>query len=66
MENFFTVSSNLSIPAGRSSVVDCLVSVSALKAPLKSSINLTVELSQFEESQRSSYQSQPNGYSEHG
>ncbi|KAK5622608.1 hypothetical protein CRENBAI_000822 [Crenichthys baileyi] len=49
MENLFTVSSNLSIPAERSSVVDCLVSVSALQAPLKSSISLTVVAEVLEE-----------------
>uniref|UniRef100_A0A3Q2FXA0 Immunoglobulin superfamily member 5 n=1 Tax=Cyprinodon variegatus TaxID=28743 RepID=A0A3Q2FXA0_CYPVA len=41
-ENLFTVSSNLSIPAERSSAVGCLVSVPALKEPLESSLNLTV------------------------
>ncbi|KAM4742712.1 immunoglobulin superfamily member 5-like [Anableps anableps] len=48
-ENLFTVSSNLSIPAGRSSVVGCLVSVSALKTPLESSVSLTVVAEVLEE-----------------
>ncbi|XP_072248844.1 immunoglobulin superfamily member 5 isoform X2 [Leuresthes tenuis] len=42
-KSLFTVTSNLSIMAAKSSRVDCLASVSALKTPLKSSINLTVE-----------------------
>ncbi|XP_072248843.1 immunoglobulin superfamily member 5 isoform X1 [Leuresthes tenuis] len=41
-KSLFTVTSNLSIMAAKSSRVDCLASVSALKTPLKSSINLTV------------------------
>ncbi|XP_027855567.1 immunoglobulin superfamily member 5 isoform X2 [Xiphophorus couchianus] len=48
-ENLFAVSSNLSIQAGRSSVVGCLVSVSALKNPLESSVNLTVVAEVLEE-----------------
>ncbi|XP_032401583.1 immunoglobulin superfamily member 5 isoform X1 [Xiphophorus hellerii] len=48
-ENLFAVSSNLSIQAGRSSVVGCLVSVSALKKPLESSVNLTVVAEVLEE-----------------
>ncbi|KAM4590319.1 uncharacterized protein igsf5b [Fundulus diaphanus] len=48
-ENLFTVSSNLSVPAERSSVVGCLVSVSALKDPLKSSVRLTVVAEVLEE-----------------
>ncbi|XP_024119345.1 immunoglobulin superfamily member 5 [Oryzias melastigma] len=39
---FFTVTTNLTLRAVKSSHVDCLASVSALPEPLKSSINLTV------------------------
>ncbi|XP_008423510.1 immunoglobulin superfamily member 5 isoform X1 [Poecilia reticulata] len=48
-ENLFTVSSNLSIQAGRSSVVGCLASVSALRKPLESSVSLTVVAEVLEE-----------------
>ncbi|XP_067364630.1 immunoglobulin superfamily member 5 isoform X2 [Channa argus] len=41
-KSLFTVTSNLSVTAAKSSRVDCLVSVSALPAPLKSSVRLTV------------------------
>jgi len=41
-KSLFTVTSNLSIMAAKSSRVDCLALVSALKTPLKSSIDLTV------------------------
>ncbi|XP_060928872.1 immunoglobulin superfamily member 5 isoform X3 [Limanda limanda] len=41
-KSLFTVSSNLSVMAAKSSEVDCLVSVSALTTPLKSSVRLTV------------------------
>lgn len=40
--SLFTVTSNLSVTAAKSSVVDCLASVSALTTPLKSSVRLTV------------------------
>ncbi|XP_026197773.1 immunoglobulin superfamily member 5 isoform X2 [Anabas testudineus] len=41
-KSFFTVTSNLSVTAAKSSYVDCLASVSALPTPLKSSVRLTV------------------------
>ncbi|XP_062241238.1 immunoglobulin superfamily member 5 isoform X2 [Platichthys flesus] len=41
-KGLFTVSSNLSVMAAKSSRVDCLVFVSALTTPLKSGVNLTV------------------------
>lgn len=41
-ESLFTVTSNLSVTAAKSSHVDCLASVSALTTPLNSSIRLTV------------------------
>lgn len=41
-KSFFTVISNLSVTAAKSSNVDCLASVSALPTPLKSSVRLTV------------------------
>ncbi|KAK5868363.1 hypothetical protein PBY51_009389 [Eleginops maclovinus] len=41
-ESLFTVTSNLSVTAVKSSYVDCLASVSALPTPLKSSVRLTV------------------------
>ncbi|KAI9535832.1 hypothetical protein NQZ68_040153 [Dissostichus eleginoides] len=41
-ESLFTVSSNLSVTAAKSSYVDCLASVSALRTPLRSSFRLTV------------------------
>lgn len=41
-KSLFTVSSNLSVMAAKSSHVDCLASVSALPQPLTSSIRLTV------------------------
>ena len=41
-KSLFTVSSNYSVMATKSSQVDCLVSVSALTTPLKSSVRLTV------------------------
>ncbi|XP_040901464.1 immunoglobulin superfamily member 5 isoform X2 [Toxotes jaculatrix] len=41
-KSLFTVSSNLSVTAAKSSRVDCLASVSALPTPLKSSVRLTV------------------------
>ncbi|KAI4815717.1 hypothetical protein KUCAC02_005852 [Chaenocephalus aceratus] len=44
-ESLFTVSSNLSVTAAKSSYVDCLASVSALRTPLRSSFRLTVEQS---------------------
>ncbi|XP_037533708.1 immunoglobulin superfamily member 5 [Nematolebias whitei] len=43
-KRLFTVSSNLSVTAERSSRVDCLASVSALNTPLQSSVSLTVEV----------------------
>ncbi|XP_034461251.1 immunoglobulin superfamily member 5 isoform X3 [Hippoglossus hippoglossus] len=45
-KSLFTVSSNLSVMAAKSSEVDCLVSVSALTTPLKSGVRLTVEVVQ--------------------
>ncbi|XP_060928874.1 immunoglobulin superfamily member 5 isoform X5 [Limanda limanda] len=42
-KSLFTVSSNLSVMAAKSSEVDCLVSVSALTTPLKSSVRLTLQ-----------------------
>ncbi|KAJ4922636.1 hypothetical protein JOQ06_024757 [Pogonophryne albipinna] len=50
-ESLFTVSSNLSVTAAKSSYVDCLASVSALRTPLRSSFRLTVvaEVVQLEE-----------------
>ncbi|XP_053278838.1 immunoglobulin superfamily member 5 isoform X3 [Pleuronectes platessa] len=42
-KGLFTVSSNLSVMAAKSSVVDCLVFVSALTTPLKSGVRLTVD-----------------------
>ncbi|XP_049922716.1 immunoglobulin superfamily member 5 isoform X4 [Epinephelus moara] len=44
-KSLFTVTSNLSFLAAKSSRVDCLASVSALTTPLNSSVNLTVESS---------------------
>ncbi|XP_078023310.1 immunoglobulin superfamily member 5 isoform X3 [Epinephelus lanceolatus] len=44
-KSLFTVTSNLSFSAAKSSRVDCLASVSALTTPLNSSVNLTVESS---------------------
>lgn len=41
-KSFYTVTSNLSVTAAKSSHVDCLASVSALPTPLKSSVRLTV------------------------
>ncbi|XP_049433258.1 immunoglobulin superfamily member 5 isoform X1 [Epinephelus fuscoguttatus] len=41
-KSLFTVTSNLSFLAAKSSRVDCLASVSALTTPLNSSVNLTV------------------------
>ncbi|XP_061682765.1 SH3 domain-binding glutamic acid-rich protein isoform X2 [Syngnathoides biaculeatus] len=41
-KGLFTVNSNLSVTATRSSRVDCLASVFALATPLKSSVRLTV------------------------
>ncbi|XP_077397603.1 immunoglobulin superfamily member 5 isoform X2 [Festucalex cinctus] len=41
-KSLFTVSSNLSMTATKSSRVDCLASVSALSTPLRSGIRLTV------------------------
>ncbi|XP_039454019.1 immunoglobulin superfamily member 5 isoform X3 [Oreochromis aureus] len=41
-ESLFTVTSNLSVLAAKSSHVDCLASVSALPEPLKSTISLKV------------------------
>uniref|UniRef100_A0A3P8TW01 Immunoglobulin superfamily, member 5b n=1 Tax=Amphiprion percula TaxID=161767 RepID=A0A3P8TW01_AMPPE len=41
-KSLFTVTSNLSVTAAKSSHVDCLASVSALTTPLNSSIRLTV------------------------
>lgn len=41
-ESLFTVTSNLSVTATKSSLVDCLASVSALPTPLKSGVRLTV------------------------
>ncbi|KAM9359136.1 immunoglobulin superfamily member 5 [Symphorus nematophorus] len=41
-KNLFTVTSNLSVTAAKSSHVDCLAFVSALSTPLKSSVRLTV------------------------
>ncbi|XP_008274170.1 immunoglobulin superfamily member 5 isoform X2 [Stegastes partitus] len=41
-KSLFTVTSNLSVTAAKSSNVDCLASVSALTKPLNSSIRLTV------------------------
>lgn len=41
-KSLFTVTSNLSVTAAKSSHVDCLASVSALPTPLKSSVRLTV------------------------
>ncbi|XP_061828021.1 immunoglobulin superfamily member 5 isoform X1 [Nerophis lumbriciformis] len=41
-KSLFTVSSNVSLMATRSSGVDCLASVSALARPLRSSVRLTV------------------------
>uniref|UniRef100_A0A3Q3QJT7 Ig-like domain-containing protein n=1 Tax=Monopterus albus TaxID=43700 RepID=A0A3Q3QJT7_MONAL len=41
-KSLFTVTSNLSMTAAKSSHVDCLASVSALPTPLKSSVRLTV------------------------
>ncbi|XP_071328078.1 immunoglobulin superfamily member 5 isoform X2 [Trachinotus anak] len=41
-KSLFTVSSNLSVTAAKSSNVDCLASVSALPTPLKSHVRLTV------------------------
>lgn len=41
-KSLFAVSSNLSVTAKKTSCVDCLVSVSSLPAPLRSSIRLTV------------------------
>ncbi|XP_023261411.1 immunoglobulin superfamily member 5-like isoform X1 [Seriola lalandi dorsalis] len=41
-KSLFTVSSNLSVTAAKSSYVCCLASVSALPTPLKSSVRLTV------------------------
>ncbi|XP_011481168.1 immunoglobulin superfamily member 5 isoform X2 [Oryzias latipes] len=40
--SLFTVTTNLTVKAVKSTRVDCLASVSALPAPLKSSVNLTV------------------------
>lgn len=40
--NLFTVTSNLSLTAAKSSDVACLASVSALPMPLRSSVRLTV------------------------
>ncbi|KAM6987362.1 uncharacterized protein igsf5b isoform 2-T3 [Tautogolabrus adspersus] len=45
----FTVNSNLSVSAVKSSYVDCLASVSALPTPLRSSIRLTVVAEVVEE-----------------
>uniref|UniRef100_UPI0037E86083 immunoglobulin superfamily member 5 n=1 Tax=Semicossyphus pulcher TaxID=241346 RepID=UPI0037E86083 len=41
-KSHFTVNSNLSMTAAKSSYVNCLASVSALPTPLKSSVRLTV------------------------
>ena len=41
-KSLFTVTSNLSVTAAKSSQVDCLASVSALSTPLKSNVHLTV------------------------
>ncbi|XP_029302709.1 immunoglobulin superfamily member 5 [Cottoperca gobio] len=41
-KSLFTVTSNLSVTAAKSSHVDCLASVSALPTPLKSRVRLTV------------------------
>nr|XP_057936860.1 immunoglobulin superfamily member 5 isoform X2 [Doryrhamphus excisus] len=41
-KSLFTVNSNVSLMATKSSGVDCLASVSALSTPLKSSVRLTV------------------------
>lgn len=41
-KSLFTVTSNLSVTAAKSSHVDCLASVSALPTPLRSSVRLTV------------------------
>ena len=41
-KNLFTVTSNLSVTAVKSSNVDCLACVSALSTPLKTSVRLTV------------------------
>ncbi|XP_059187157.1 immunoglobulin superfamily member 5 isoform X2 [Centropristis striata] len=41
-KSLFAVTSNLTVKAAKSSPVDCLVSVSALTTPLKSSVCLTV------------------------
>ncbi|KAI3354426.1 hypothetical protein L3Q82_018941 [Scortum barcoo] len=41
-KSLFTVTSNLSVTAEKSSHVDCLASVSALPTPLRSSVRLTV------------------------
>lgn len=41
-KSLFTVTSNLSVTAVKSSRVDCLASVSALPTPLMSSVHLTV------------------------
>nr|XP_029134967.1 immunoglobulin superfamily member 5-like isoform X2 [Labrus bergylta] len=46
--SLFTVNSNLSVTAAKSSYVDCLASVSALPTPLRSRIRLTVEPCQQE------------------
>ncbi|KAM9853492.1 immunoglobulin superfamily member 5 [Aulostomus maculatus] len=41
-KSLFTVTSNLSVTAAKSSRVDCLASVAALASPLRSSLRLTV------------------------
>ncbi|XP_031608572.1 immunoglobulin superfamily member 5 isoform X1 [Oreochromis aureus] len=48
-ESLFTVTSNLSVLAAKSSHVDCLASVSALPEPLKSTISLKVVAEVLEE-----------------
>ncbi|KAE8295485.1 hypothetical protein D5F01_LYC06417 [Larimichthys crocea] len=48
-KSLFTVTSNLSVKAVKSSRVDCLASVSALPTPLKSSVRLTVVAEVVEE-----------------
>ncbi|XP_020498554.2 immunoglobulin superfamily member 5 isoform X1 [Labrus bergylta] len=47
--SLFTVNSNLSVTAAKSSYVDCLASVSALPTPLRSRIRLTVVAEVVEE-----------------
>ncbi|XP_041851401.1 uncharacterized protein igsf5b isoform X2 [Melanotaenia boesemani] len=51
IKSLFTVTSNLSVMATKSFPVHCLASVSALKKPLKSGVNLTVVAEVLQEEQ---------------